>query len=241
MLKPKHIAIIMDGNGRWAKKRFLPRIAGYPKGVESAKAIVKMCIEHNIKVLSLFAFSSENWARPRAEVDFLMSLLLKLLQEEVDELHENQIKLQIIGNIKNLPIKLQQAINTAMKLTCNNIGLQLNIAINYGGRWDLVQAIQSIAKKIKETDYQIENINEDFVSSHLSLSATSDPDLFIRTSGEQRLSNFFLWQAAYTELFFTNTLWPDFTTVDFKQALDFYSSRKRKYGALLDLEDRINA
>ena len=241
MVYPKQIAIIMDGNGRWAKKRLLPRIAGYPKGVEAAKKTIKMCIEHQIEVLSLFAFSSENWVRPTTEVNFLMDLLLKLLQEEVNGLHENQIKLQVIGNIKNLPINLQKAINIATKLTCNNRKLNLNIAINYGGRWDLVQAMQNIAKRIKSSDYQIEDITEDCIASHLSLNSIPDPDLFIRTSGEQRLSNFFLWQSAYTELFFTKTLWPDFNPVDFQQALDFYSSRKRTYGAVLDLEDRINA
>ncbi len=238
MIKPKHIAVIMDGNGRWAKKRFLPRIAGYPKGVDAARNIVRMCIEHKIKALSLFAFSSENWHRPPSEITVLMNLLLKLLIEEVDDLHKNQIKLKIIGDIDILSLELQTAINAAVNLTSNNYGLQLNIAINYGGRWDLAQAIRKIASKIKQSDCKLDDINENFISSHLSLGDLPDPDLFIRTSGEQRISNFFLWQTAYTELFFTDTLWPDFSAIDFKQALDFYSSRTRRFGGVLE---KINA
>lgn len=234
MIKPKHIAIIMDGNGRWARKRFLPRAAGYPKGVDAARNVVKMCIDNQIEILSLFAFSSENWHRPQSEVALLMNLLLKLLQEEANDLHKNQIKLQIIGNISTLSVEMQQAINAAINLTCNNEGLKLNIAINYGGRWDLVQAMQQIATKISQADCKITDINENFISSHLSLNLLPDPDLFIRTSGEQRISNFFLWQTAYTELFFTDTLWPDFSSVDFKKALDFYSSRVRRFGSVLE-------
>ena len=234
MIKPKHIAVIMDGNGRWARKKFLPRVAGYPKGVDAARNVVKMCIDNQIEILSLFAFSSENWHRPQSEITVLMNLLLKLLQEEVNDLHKNQIKLQIIGNISDLSVEMQQAINTAVNLTCNNGGLKLNIAINYGGRWDLVQAMRQIATKISQADCKITDINENLISSHLSLNLLPDPDLFIRTSGEQRISNFFLWQTAYTELFFTDTLWPDFSSVDFQKALDFYNSRVRRFGSVLE-------
>lgn len=234
MTKPKHIAVIMDGNGRWATKRFLPRIAGHSKGVDAARNLVKMCVNHKIEILSLFAFSSENWNRPQSEIAVIMNLCLKLLTEEINDLHKHQIKLQVIGNIDPLSLELKNAIKAATNLTANNNGLILNIAINYGGRWDLVQAMQKIATKIQKSNFKFEDLDEDYISAHLSLGGLPDPDLFIRTSGEQRISNFFLWQSAYTELFFTDTLWPDFSALDFKKALDFYSSRTRRFGKVLE-------
>lgn len=231
---PKHIAVIMDGNGRWATNRFLPRIAGHSKGVDAARNLVKMCVDNKIEILSLFAFSSENWHRPQSEITVIMNLCFKLLSEEIQELHQHRIKLQVIGNLNSLSLELRHAINAATKLTASNNGLKLNVAINYGGRWDLLQAMQKVAKKIQKDNLQLEDIDENCISSHLSLSDMADPDLFIRTSGEQRISNFFLWQLAYTELFFTDTLWPDFSAIDFKKALDFYSSRTRKFGKVLE-------
>ncbi len=238
MAKPRHIAVIMDGNGRWAKRRFLPRIAGYPKGVDAARNLVQMCVDHKIEILSLFAFSSENWHRPPQEITTLMNLCLKLLTEEINDLHKHQIKLQVIGDIVPLSLELKNAISFATNLTANNNGLKLNIAINYGGRWDLMQAMQQVATKIQTSNLKVTDIDEQLISSHLSLGDLPDPDLFIRTSGEQRISNFFLWQSAYSELFFTDTLWPDFAAADFKKALDFFNSRARKFGGILE---KVNA
>ena len=229
---PQHVAVIMDGNGRWATRKFLPRVVGHSKGIEAARNLVLTCLKYKIKNLSLFAFSTENWTRPKIEVKALMNLFLKLLTEEINNLHKDQIKLTVIGEFNKLPIELIKSINSAMQLTANNNSLNLNIAINYGGRWDLVEAIKKIAQKIQTTDITIKDIDEMYVAKHLSLSHLPDPDLFIRTSGEQRLSNFFLWQSAYTELFFTNILWPDFNEEHFKQALDFYNSRIRKFGSI---------
>ena len=230
---PKHIAVILDGNGRWALNRSLPRVMGHQKGVDAARNLVKLCIDYQIEILSLFAFSSENWRRPKQEVSMLMNLCLKLLTEEIKELHENQVKLQIIGDIMPLSLTLKEAINNATSLTANNNGLILNIAINYGGKWDIVNAMRQIAKEIQNSNLSIEDLNEQLVSSHLSLAELPDPDLFIRTSGEHRISNFFLWQSAYTELFFTDTLWPDFSIKEFQQALQFFNSRTRRFGGLV--------
>ena len=236
MSKPKHIAVIMDGNGRWAKNKLLPRVAGYSRGVDAARNLVKMCIDHQIPILSLFVFSSENKHRPKHEISTLMNLCLKLLTEEINQLHENNIKLQAIGDIDYLPKELQYAIKNAIQLTSNNNGLILNIAINYGGKWDLLQAVKKIATQVHNNQLSLENINEDYLAQQLSLATLPDPDLLIRTSGEQRISNFFLWQCAYTELFFTSTLWPDFNQLDFTQALEFYASRVRSFGRVLERE-----
>lgn len=236
---PKHVAVIMDGNGRWATKKFLPRIVGHSKGVEAARNLVTICLKYNIKNLSLFAFSTENWNRPEFEIKALMHLFNKLLQEEINNLHNNQIKLTVIGDISKLPEELINSITYATNITVNNDRLNLNIAINYGGKWDLVEAIKKIGQEIKTGNIAIEDIKEQYVAKYLSLSNLPDPDLFIRTSGEQRLSNFFLWQTAYTELYFTDTLWPDFGDNDFKQALDFFNSRIRKFGSVIQETERL--
>lgn len=233
MSKPQHIAVIIDGNGRWALNRSLPRIAGHQKGVDAARNLVKLSINYGIEILSLFVFSSENWRRPKQEVSMLLKLCLKLLTEEINDLHSNNIKLQIIGDTVPLPLALREAIDKATLLTSNNRGLKLNIAINYGGRWDIVNAMRNIAHNIKNTGLQPENINEQLISSYLSLADLPDPDLLIRTSGECRISNFFLWQSAYTELFFTDVLWPDFSEKEFQQALNCFHLRTRRFGGLL--------
>lgn len=227
---PKHVAIIMDGSGRWAEKRMLPRVAGHPRGVDAARVTVQYCIDHGIKVLTLFAFSSENWQRPATEVKLLMSLLQKLLIEEAHQLHNNNVKLRVIGDMARLATPLQSAIQDAQNLTAANTGLQLNIALNYGGRWDIVQAATAICADVSKGSVAITDINDQLFAKYLSLQDLPDPDLLIRTSGEQRLSNFLLWQLAYSEIYFTDTLWPDFNRTDLDAALQFFAQRHRRFG-----------
>ena len=234
---PRHLAVIMDGNGRWAKRRLLPRIYGHRRGVEAARKLIQGCVTQKIQALTLFAFSSENWNRPKAEVKLLMSLLNGLLKDEIYELHSQNVRLRVIGDIGLLNDNLQASIYTAQALTEKNTGLQLNIAINYGGRWDIIQATRKIAHLVQEGKLDIENISEDAFSKYLSLHDIGDPELLIRTSGEQRLSNFLLWQSAYTEIFFTNTLWPDFAEQDLQQALEFYAHRQRRFGCIVEEQE----
>jgi len=229
---PKHIAIIMDGNGRWAVRKKLPRIAGHHKGVEALRAIIKHSVERQIQVITLFAFSSENWQRPPLEVNLLMTLMQKLLIEEVDQLHANNIKLRVIGNITPLASVLRAAINNAEITTKNNTGLQLNIAINYGGRWDIVQAARALCVQAQAGEINPTDISETMFNQYLMLTNIPEPDLLIRTSGEQRLSNFLLWQLAYTEIYFSPVLWPDFTPKDLDAALYFYQHRERRFGSV---------
>lgn len=238
MPKPQHIAIIMDGNGRWAQQRKLPRIAGHNRGVESLRTVVEYCAANEIPILTLFAFSSENWRRPATEVKFLMSLLNKLLLEEVHQLHSNNVKLRVIGDQQNLAPILQQAIHTAQELTINNSGLQLNIALNYGGRWDIVNATRAVCAQVVAGELQLDQINETTVAAKMMLHDLPEPDLLIRTSGEQRISNFLLWQLAYTELYFTPVLWPDFGVNDLQLALEFYAGRERRYGLVNDTTEQ---
>jgi undecaprenyl diphosphate synthase len=233
-LRPQHIAIIMDGNGRWAQRRLLPRIAGHNRGVEASRVIVQHCVEQKIPILTLFAFSSENWQRPATEVKLLMSLLQKLLMEEVQQLNTNNVKLRVIGELQTLAPALQQAIERAEILTVHNTGLQLNIALNYGGRWDIVQATRAIVAKVAAGALNSADIDESIMAAHMMLHDLPEPDLLIRTSGEQRISNFLLWQLAYTEIYFTNVLWPDFAVPDMQQALEFFASRERRYGLITD-------
>ena len=230
---PKHIAIIMDGNGRWAKKRMLPRVAGHHEGVKAVRKVVQYCMEKNIEVLTLFAFSSENWQRPKYEVKTLMALLMRLLDEEIKKIHENNISLTIIGDLNSLSAKMRSAIIKAQNLTKDNTGLKLNIAINYGGKWDIVQAVKKMLLAVKDENL---DINENTISNYLSLANMPAPDLLIRTSGEQRLSNFLLWQLAYTELYFTNIFWPDFNESDMDQALAWFASRERRFGVIMKEE-----
>jgi undecaprenyl diphosphate synthase len=232
MTLPKHVAVIMDGSGRWAQRRMLPRVTGHHNGVEPARIVVRRCVELKIPVLTLFAFSSENWQRPATEVKLLMSLLQNLMVNEIQELHTNNVKLRVIGDLNRLSESLRQAIVDAQQLTINNTGLQLNIAFNYGGRWDIVQAAKAMCAKVIAGNLSLDDINEDSFGQHISLSDLPEPDLLIRTSGEQRISNFLLWQLAYTELYFSPTLWPDFNAADLDQALKFYAQRERRFGGI---------
>ena len=232
MNMPQHIAVIMDGNGRWALSRGLPRAEGHRKGVDALKTLVEYCIGYGVKALTVFAFSSENWRRPIIEVKALMDLLRVVLRDKMDELHDKDIKLQIIGDKTKLNSKLQTAILDAETLTANNTGLQFNVAINYGGRFDITHAMQQLGNKILAGELQPSDITEASISKQLALGDLSSPDLLIRTGGEQRISNFLLWQLAYTELFFSDVLWPNFSEQDFKTAIDFYAQRDRRFGGV---------
>lgn len=232
--KPNHVAVIMDGNGRWANSKGLTRVAGHKRGVDAVKGLIKNCVEFDIPVLSLFAFSSENWNRSQAEIDALMELLADALETQTKKLDENHICLRLIGDLSRFNARIQKLANSALAETQNNTKLTLNIAINYGGRWDISQAIKAIAQKVKLDDLDVRDIDEDLVAAHLSTAGLPDPDLFIRTSGEYRISNFMLWQAAYAEFYFTDTLWPDFDRTAFISALLSFSKRDRRFGEAND-------
>lgn len=238
---PAHIAIIMDGNGRWAKKRFMPRIAGHKAGVEAARGVVKACAKLGVPVLSLFAFSSENWRRPLAEVNALMDLFLMGLEREVGMLHENNVKLRFIGDRTRFNPKLLNKINEVEALTIKNTGMVLLIAVDYGGQWDICQAVQRIATQVEAGSVQAANITPDLIASQLSFADLPDPDLFIRTSGEIRISNFMLWQLAYAELYFTETLWPDFDEAALNKALVQFAARDRRYGNSQEVKETENS
>ena len=227
---PNHIAIIMDGNGRWAKKRFQPRFMGHRAGLKSVENIVKYCAELDVKVLSLFAFSSENWRRPGKEVSLLMDLFSQAIKQQAKRLHQNNIRMKIIGDISRFSPKLQQQIIDAQALTADNDGLILNIAANYGGRWDITQSVKHIADKVKAGELEPEQITEQTINDSLSTAELPEPDLFIRTGGEQRVSNFLLWQLAYTEFYFTDALWPEFDAAELDKAIASYSQRERRFG-----------
>jgi undecaprenyl diphosphate synthase len=224
---PRHVAIIMDGNGRWAKRCFLPRIAGHHKGVEAVRRIVRACADRGVKALTLFAFSSENWRRPAEEVSLLMQLFVSTLQQEVDRLHQNGIRFRAIGDISRFDQKLVDLIESAQKLTAANTGLTLTVAANYGGRWDILQAVDRLRR---EHGTSAAPWTEEQLMQYLSMGDLPEPDLFIRTGGEQRISNFLLWQLAYTELYFTDTLWPDFDAKALDFAFDSYRQRERRFG-----------
>ncbi|MBU0744090.1 MAG: isoprenyl transferase [Gammaproteobacteria bacterium] len=231
MKLPRHIAIIMDGNGRWASKRNLPRVAGHKIGADSVRAVIKACLEKEIEILTLFAFSTENWERPKEEVNYLIGhLFIRALEDEIDELHKNGIQLLVIGDIQRLDAKLRQKILDAEKLTANNSKLKLVIALSYSGRWDITQAVRSLCFEIETGKISAEDITDKMVHDHICLHDLPEPDLLIRTSGEQRISNFMLWQLAYTELYFTDTLWPDFRKKALFEALDVYEGRCRRFG-----------
>jgi len=224
---PKHIAVIMDGNGRWARKRFLPRIAGHKKGVETVRELVKQCVLLKVGYLTLFAFSSENWRRPTEEVNFLMGLFMEALKREVVKLHQNNIKLLMIGDRNRFDANLVAQIEASEQLTANNTGLVLTIAANYGGRWDILQAVNKMQQDIPQL---AGFYREDHLMPYLSMAYAPEPDLFIRTGGEKRISNFLLWQLAYTELYFTDMLWPDFNEAAFSAAIQSYQQRERRFG-----------
>ncbi len=232
MKVPRHIAIIMDGNGRWAKRKHLPRIAGHRKGVEAVRKIVKVSSEVGIKVLTLYVFSTENWKRPVSEVKFLMKLLARYIEKEVAELHQRNVRINAVGRLKELPGSLQNLLAKAIEKTKDNKGLILNLAINYGGRQEIIDGIRKIAADLKKGSLKIKDLNEESFSRYLYTAGIPEPDLIIRTSGEKRLSNFLLWQSSYAELYVTETLWPDFDREDLLLALEDYGKRKRKFGRL---------
>ena len=224
---PRHIAIIMDGNGRWARQRLMPRVMGHQRGVESVREVVKACRELGVEYLTLFAFSSENWRRPADEVSFLMQLFIKMLEREVANLHRNNIRLKIIGDRSRFDDKLVRHIEEAEQLTAANSGLTLTIAANYGGRWDIMQAMHALSQAHPERATAFE---EEELTPYLSMAYAPEPDLFIRTGGEQRISNFLLWQLAYTELYFTDILWPAFDRAALEVAIQSYRKRERRFG-----------
>jgi len=227
---PNHVAIIMDGNGRWARQRNLPRHSGHKSGLKSTREIIQTCSDKNIKALTLFAFSSENWKRPEKEVGLLMELFFTALKGEIKRLNKNNVRMSFIGDLSAFSEKLQKQIAKSVESTCMNTGLELRIAVNYGGRWDIVNAFRSIAEKIESGDVSALDVDEKLVSEYMSLSELPEPDLFIRTGGEKRISNFLLWQLAYTELYFCDELWPDFNESVFEQALVSFASRQRRFG-----------
>lgn len=238
---PRHIAIIMDGNGRWAKKHHLPRFAGHKKGVEAVRDVVKACLERGVSYLTLFAFSSENWRRPEEEVSLLMQLFVRALQHEVKRLGKHGVRLRIVGDLSRFDAKLQKLIVAAETETENNDALHLTIAANYGGRWDILQAVNRLQMASGGT----EKCSEAELEKYLCMNFAPEPDLFIRTGGEKRISNFLLWQLAYSELFFTDTLWPEFDEPTFNAAIDSYAQRERRFGRtseqLLQMPNAINS
>lgn len=229
---PKHVAVIMDGNGRWAKRRGIPRIMGHRRGVDTLKRLLRCCNDWGIQALTAYAFSTENWGRPIEEVEFLMTLFERVLMRELQEMMEENVRIQFVGNLTALPQSLQNQIERAMTQTQNNTGIQFTVATNYGGREEILQACRAIATQVKQGEIQPEDINEAVFSQHLYTANVGDPDLLIRTSGEMRLSNFLLWQMAYAEFYITDAFWPDFDREAFHQALIAYQKRERRFGKL---------
>ncbi|WP_431477027.1 polyprenyl diphosphate synthase [Massilia eburnea] len=223
---PRHLAIIMDGNGRWATKRFLPRVAGHVKGVEAVRTVVEACAERGIEYLTVFAFSSENWRRPEEEVSLLMRLFVTALEREVSKMHANNIRLKVVGDLSRFDQKLQDMIANAERKTANNTRMTVTVCANYGGRWDIMQAVgKMVAEHPGATDF-----SEEQLAPYLSMAYAPEPDLFIRTGGEERISNFLLWQLAYTELHFTDIYWPDFNAERLDEAIASYQGRERRFG-----------
>ncbi len=227
---PQHVAVVMDGNGRWARERGLPRIAGHRRGTESVRELVRLCGDRGIRYLTLFTFSSENWRRPAKEVNLLIDLFVNALEKETARLNENNVKLCVIGDLARFEPKVVKLINDAESLTAGNDALTLTLAVNYGGRWDIAQACREIAGQVVSGDLAPEAISDEVLAAALTTCNLPAPDLFIRTGGEQRISNFLLWDLAYTELYFTDTLWPDFGAQAFDLALDSFARRQRRFG-----------
>ena len=239
---PGHIAIVMDGNGRWAKKRNRPRSFGHQAGLKALRKTIRYCVRLGVKTLTVFAFSSENWKRPEGEVSRLMEIFLRALDKEVNELHENGICLRFVGDLKAFKPVIQTKMSEAQTLTAGNQRLIANIAVNYGGRWDITQAATRMAKVLSEGSLSFEEVDEPRFAHFLALAESPDPDLFIRTGGEMRISNFLLWQSAYTELYFTPVLWPDFDDQSLDQAIAAYQSRERRFGRTSDqVKDPVSA
>ena len=227
---PRHIAIVMDGNGRWAKQRHRPRSFGHNAGRKAVREVIEACLREGVQALTLFAFSSENWQRPQDEVGALMSLFVRALDKEVDELHSHGVRLRFIGELTAFEDSLRQRMQAAMTHTANNNALQVNVAVSYGGRWDIVQASRQAAAAVIRGELRVEDIDESHLDQWMSLAELPPLDLFIRTGGECRISNFLLWQVAYAELYFTDTLWPDFDQTCLRQAIEDYARRERRYG-----------
>jgi undecaprenyl diphosphate synthase len=227
---PRHVAVIMDGNGRWAYRQHLPRVAGHRRGAEVVREMVQSCVDLGIPHLTLFAFSTENWRRPPLEVRLLMNLFRLLLKREARKLHENGVRLRIIGDRSALERDIRQLIEDAENLTQNNTRLQLNLAVNYGGRWDVAQATRAAIAAFQSADLNLQDLGEQDIAQHLSLADGPEPDLLIRTGGEERISNFLVWQLAYTEFYFTDTLWPDFDRASLEHALHSFAHRQRRFG-----------
>ena len=238
---PQHIAVIMDGNGRWAQRRHLPRIAGHRAGVQSARAIIETCARLHIPALTLYAFSMENWRRPKAEIDFLMRLLREYLRKELPVIHRNNIRFMVIGRPDQLPEAVRADVDRAMQQTAGNSGMQLAVALNYGGRAELVDAFNRILDRVRNNGLATARVDEEMISQHLYTAGLPDPDLLIRTSGEMRVSNFLLWQIAYAEIYVTETLWPDFTRAQLFEALLDFQKRERRYGGLAETRQRVTA
>lgn len=227
---PAHIAIIMDGNGRWAQKKGNIRLHGHKAGVKSVRDVTESCAQLGVRYLTLYAFSTENWNRPASEINGLMKLLVQSLRDEADTLQKNDIKLITIGQTNRLPVKCRTQLQEVMDLTCNNKRMQLCLALSYSGRWDITEAVRSITQQVKEGNIDPDDVNDDLIGSFLSTASIPDPDLIIRTSGEYRISNFLLWQLAYSELYITETYWPDFRRDELYEAIRSYHSRERRYG-----------
>ena len=227
---PKHIAIIMDGNGRWARLKNLPRAAGHKEGINSVREIVRVCGEIGVSHLTLYTFSSENWSRPKTEVSAIMKLLLSTIKKEIRNLDDNNVKLSTIGNLKELPSETQKNILDGVKKTKSNTGLNLILALSYGSRQELIRAIKRISTRVKESNLVIDNIDETLLNAELYTADIPDPDLIIRTGGEYRLSNFLLWQSAYSELLISETFWPDFRESDLLKSIADYQNRQRRFG-----------
>jgi len=227
---PQHVAIIMDGNGRWARSRGMPRVAGHRASVKVVRKIVEECAERGVHYLTLFAFSSENWSRPADEVGVLMGLFLDALVREVADLHRNQVRLRFIGDRESLGQELKQRIQDAETLTASNTGLGLMVAVAYGGRWDIAQGCRSLAADVQAGKIDVAEISEEQIAARLALAGIPDPDLLIRTGGEQRISNFLLWNLAYTELYFSEALWPEFSPAHLKAAFEHFAQRERRFG-----------
>ncbi|MDO8931046.1 MAG: polyprenyl diphosphate synthase [Rhodocyclaceae bacterium] len=235
---PGHVAIIMDGNGRWARKRFMPRVAGHKRGVETLRTVIKACVARGIGYLTVFAFSSENWRRPQEEVSFLMNLFVSALSDEIDRLHANGVRLRVVGDLSRFEPRLRALIDAGEATTAANTRLTLTIAANYGGRWDILQAVNKLVCAHPE---KLGNYTEEDIAPYLAMAYAPEPDLFIRTGGEQRISNFLLWQLAYAEFYFTDTLWPEFDAAALDAAIASYRQRERRFGRTSEqlIENRV--
>jgi undecaprenyl diphosphate synthase len=238
---PQHVAIIMDGNGRWAQRRHLPRVAGHRVGTQAARTVIETCAGLGINALTLYAFSMENWRRPKAEIDFLMRLLREYLRKELPIIHRNNIRMLVIGRHDQLPDEVREDIDRAMEQTAGNTGMKLAVALNYGGRAELVDAFNRILDRVRNNGLANTPIDEELISQHLYTAGLPDPDLLIRTSGELRVSNFLLWQIAYAEIYVTETLWPDFSRAQLYTALIDFQKRERRYGGLTETRRRVMA